>query len=191
MNGEHDSLRLLRVIERQQFRPLSYVLGRSESHLIVPTGTVPATLGTNVDCPANTVRTVRFALLAPVLVASIHFRVTTLAAGALGGVAIYSPDGNTLLINGGGQSLAATGNVAVTLSSAVLLNIGMYRFAYTSSNGNVRFWGVATDANFALFNSGVTQVGVAANASAAGVFPSTLGAITPAALGYPLVKLQS
>jgi hypothetical protein len=142
---------------------------------------------------ANQVRVARLYLPTRITVNSIHFNVATPSAGGLCSVGVYSDDGNTKLIDSGAQSTTAGGLVSATLGAAVTLGPGWYWLAYTSDNATSAITGqAAATAQNNVLNGGTAQVGAAANASSAGVLPSTLGTVTASAVvGVVFAKIQN
>lgn len=147
--------------------------------------------GTSATHVANEVRVWRFFLPMKLTVDSIIYNQATGSASS-SSLGIYSGDGNTKLIQ---ATVRTTGTgIRTTSGLAVTLGPGHYYLAWTISGTTA---GVFTTAEAAtifqtIFRSGTVQTGSAANASAAGVLPTTLGAIT--AVDYtqvPIVKLQN
>lgn len=99
--------------------------------------------------------------------------------GDLWGYGIYSSDGNTKIIDSGAISTAAAG-LKSTAITPVILNPGTYFYAQTSSNINATSPYTATEVATVIpfMNQNRQRVGLAANASVAGVLPATLGAIS-------------
>lgn len=147
---------------------------------------------TGLISSANQVRVARLYLPMRLTVASIHFHISTAFAGGLCSVGVYSDDGTTLLIDSGAKSTTATGVVSTTLAATVTLGPGWYWVAYTCDNATSAISGTPASANpSAVLNAGTGQVGAAANASAAGVLPATLGTVTSSnVVGAVYVKVQ-
>lgn len=140
---------------------------------------------------ANQVRFFRFYISFRLALAFITCEVNTLAAGSTLGVGVYNNDG-TILLASGTASSASTGvkRVAMTPSPVDLLP-DFYYLAWTNT-GNVAqtgLWGNVSTVQDILNDTGVSH-GTAANASAAGVLPATLGALTPSNLSPLLAKLD-
>lgn len=154
----------------------------------VPTSNVSVTVSAN-----NQVRTVAFVPPVDVPVNSIHFNLVTASAGGLCGVGVYSGDGNTKLIDSGAKSTTSTGVQSTTLGATVTLKAGtLYFLAYTADNTTAALTGLVAQLTNAtnVLNTGTVQTGIAANSSASGVLPTTLGTITASNIGLAFVKLQ-
>lgn len=113
-----------------------------------------------------------------------------------GAVALYSIDGNTKIVDSGAQSYA-TSNVTVDADvTNTYVEEGTYWVAYTATetvNCSIDGFAAPTPASSpglpALFNTGNTFVGTAANQSVAGAMPSTLGTITAnTSVVRPIIK---
>lgn len=108
------------------------------------------------------------------------------------GVAIYSANGNSKLVDTG--AVLATGGFQNVAIGAVVLPAGVYWLAWTHDANVATIRAVGAVGYFgAWFNGGQnTKVGTAANSGAAGVCPSSLGAVTPqTALSQILVLLET
>ena len=130
-----------------------------------------------------------------ITISRITGEVTGQVAATFFGVAIYtdSTDGSgAKLVDSGAMLSSANGFIASTITP-VLLNPGMYLFAWNASNNTVTFRVLAAVvATLNLFNDGTAQVFTCANNSAGGVCPATLGALTAAnASGLLLTKFQA
>ncbi len=107
------------------------------------------------------------------------------ATGCLNGaVGIYTLDGNTLLVNSGAQLYDTNDEIHNVDIGNVFVDPGDYWIAYTADDATGSCDAIAlTDLNSTpdvdlIMNTGNTLVGNAANPSAAGVLPATLGTIT-------------
>jgi hypothetical protein len=139
---------------------------------------------------ANNVHVFLFVLPYAITVNKIVYNVSTLSASDKWAFGIYSSNGNTKLIDTGVISPTATGTaISITLGTPVTLPPGEYYFAQTSS-------GTTALSNFQQINQTIVAVmintnrarnGLAANASASGVLPSTLGVISTATLRSPML----
>lgn len=114
----------------------------------------------------------------------------TVDRASLGGVAngsgnsvgfgIYTSDGNTKVCDTGAISTTAWSGAATYTISSCTFGPGLYYFAWTADNTTPTMRKAAAFTNyFSPQNTGSgTRLGTAANASSAGVLPSTLGALT-------------
>jgi hypothetical protein len=141
---------------------------------------------------ANEVWVVKFFLPMSLTVASVHFSINTTSAGSSTAIGVYSADGNTLHVSSGAVSGASGGVKSVTLGSPVTLAAGFYWLAWTATDATVRFSAIQTNLTwYGIMIAGTLQEGKAANASASGVLPATLGAIsTSGQTPVPIAKLQ-
>lgn len=99
-------------------------------------------------------------------------------AGAKGAMAVYDKNGNKLLDTGAVDVTAANTLHAITLSSPVTLTPGLYYMVFTCSDTTCTVGGVVAQVN-GLYTDATFPINVqAANASAAGVMPATLGALS-------------
>lgn len=152
--------------------------------------------GWNGQTPANiaadTVKCNFFDLASEILVTKLAVEVVTLAASQTVGVAIYSADGGTLLLESGALDSSTAGVKTVTLGAPVRLVPGTYIFAYTGTSSTNTLRGINMTANSQNLINGVTvRNGTAANASASSIFPSTTGVITGAAIIPPACLLSA
>lgn len=129
---------------------------------------------------ANTVYVYKILIPVAVTIAKITFRATGVASSHAS-AGIYSADGNTLILDGGAQDTAATAYKVSTFGSPVTLPAGFYFLAVTTDTSTASLFGVVMTATMVnTLNNAQVQVGTATNASAAGVLPATLGALTGA-----------
>ena len=128
---------------------------------------------------ANQVLVYQFVLPFRATIREVITEVTTLVAASLYSCGIYTPDGNTLLINSGTFNGATTG-IKSNVIAAVTLDPDVYLFAQTANTTTTL---VTRSLNLSLpcillTGGAVVRCATAANASAAGVLPATLGALT-------------
>jgi hypothetical protein len=138
------------------------------------------------------VRAVQFVLPYRVVVRRIAVEVTTAgAAGSKVAVGIYSSDGNTKLVDSGALDAASTG-VKTASITAVTLNPGVYWFAQAASDATVqtRTINAVTAATNMLNPNTNKKIGIAANAAAAGVLPSSLGTITGSGINTAIAVFE-
>lgn len=175
-------------VHRTRPAGLLYV-GRYE---IVPR--LPLQTSANVGVNAgDQCRILRFELHKHLLVASVHFQVTTAETGKFAGVAVYSSEATnqTRLLTTGAVSVATTGIKSTTLGSPVQLIPGTYFIAWTSDSTTARLAG-ATISSTGVLQAGTLQLGRGTNSGAAGVPPTDLDALVDISLAeYPLIKLQA
>ena len=117
-------------------------------------------------------------------------------------VGVYNSAGTTLLVSTGALSCAvADQGVLNTDVTNTTLQPGWYILAFTADHASIAVLIDSHNAQesaslwLAIFNATTVHVGIGANASAAGVFPATVGAITGATSGSqsiyrPVIKLQ-
>lgn len=130
---------------------------------------------------SSTFLTVPLILPVKITITKLIFEVTTLSVGSLANFAIYSSDGNTLLMSSGTQSLTTTGVKIITLASPVTIDAGCYLFGLWDDSGGVAEARMFTSiGGYApIVNAFANSWGVATNAYSAG-FPSSTGAISNA-----------
>jgi hypothetical protein len=136
----------------------------------------PATVGTT----ANQLNVIEFYLQTAFTIRTVSCYVDTAVASSTANFGIYSSLG-AKLVDSGAMSTATTGTVTVTLGTAVVLAPGVYYFAQSATSTSVQVAGIAFEsaALVGMLNSrGSVKVGQAANATSAGVMPSTLGTIS-------------
>lgn len=139
---------------------------------------------------ANNVHVFLFVVAYTITINKIVYNVATLSASDKWAFGIYSSDGNTKLIDSGVISPTATNTaLSITLGTPVTLPPGEYYFAQTASGTTAlsSFQQTNTAAVPPMVNKNRNRIGLAANASAAGVLPSTLGAISTATLRSPML----
>lgn len=145
---------------------------------------------TTIAGVANTVYALRFELKDRLTLARAAVEITTAAASSTAGVAVYSADGTTRHAYATFDS-STTGVKSSALSSAVTLDPGFYVYAWTTSNTSVALRAVAQNSNLvAILNTTTVHTGSAANASASGVPPTTLGALSSGTFAMPFVKFE-
>lgn len=125
---------------------------------------------------ANEVRVMQFVLPFRAKVSSVRVTIGTLSVGGKYGVGIYNASKNLVA----SAVIATDSAVSVTQAiTPVTLEPGIYWFAWTMDNAvaatNV-MTGQGTYIN--VMNTTTARYGTAANASAAGVLPATLGVVT-------------
>jgi hypothetical protein len=140
---------------------------------------------------ANQVFVFQFILPHSITINKIVYSVTTLSASDKWGFGIYSSDGLTKLVDSGAVSPTATGTAFSVTIGAVTLPPGTYYFAQTSSGttAQMNFFPSNTAQMFPIFNLNRSRTGLGANASVAGVLPSTIGAISTATIRDPMLVL--
>jgi hypothetical protein len=168
-------------------------VGASGSYNLPPFGLIP---GSNISATvtANQVKAIAYIQRGTITINSVHFFVSTLFSGGLCSVGVYNGAGTSKLIDSGAKSTTSTGIQSTTLGSPVTLTDGtVYILAYTCDNATAAIAGSVTLVSNAgsVMNAGTTTVGTTANASASGVLPSALGAISGTTISVPFVKLQN
>lgn len=150
-------------------------------------GTVTAAL-----TGANTVKAVEFVLPHYCIVRKVVSEVTTTFNGGLYAVGLYNAAKTVLLVDSG-AILTTTAQVnTITLATPVALPPGVYWLAYTGDNTTFVLRGLTTGgtASYNMMTKNAARMGGAANASAAGVLPATLGAITIGPLNAAAVYFE-
>lgn len=137
---------------------------------------------------ADQVRVFRFRLPLEIEVVGLVHEVVTAAGSTHGAIGIYTSDGGTKLLDTGAEDFAANGVKPGAVSGT--LHPGWYWLAWTIDSATPTLRSVAAPANFGVLNTTVVQKGSAANSSAVGVLPATLGAISSQTFDIPLVKIQ-
>lgn len=144
-------------------------------------GYVNATAANNaVVAVGQEVRVYQIVLPKMITVSKVTISVQALVASSTITVGIYSPDGNTKLLDSGTFDGGSTG-VKTNTITPVTLNPGTYFFAQSASTQTtLTVGGVGLQGTLGsiLNNQTVKKVGLAANSATAGVLPSTLGTIT-------------
>lgn len=143
----------------------------------------------------NQTRIMRVLIPGTIIVASVHFQVTTATNPSNIAVAVYSSEasGQTKLIDTGAVSGATTGVKSTTLGAPVTLTPGWYWLTWTCDDSAVRLAGVSLATNLpGVLNGGTLQLGRGTNSSSDGVMPSSLGTPVDITLTeFPFIKLQS
>lgn len=122
---------------------------------------------------------------------SIEFDISTNDGAGFVGFALYSSDGANLIFESGAKSTASSGVQSQPLGSTIEIFPGWYRYAWTSNSTTLRLRAVPiTTQMTSILNSTVAQRGSVAAAGASGVFPASIGAITPLGVAMPFIKLQ-
>lgn len=130
---------------------------------------------------ANGVTCHELTVISEMRITKLAIEVTTLSAGNFAGVAVYSADGGTLLLESGAIDTTTTGAKTATLGTPVVLLPGNYILAWTATSTVPRFRTMSDDAVSAfanMINSVTVRNATAANASASAVFPATTGTLT-------------
>jgi hypothetical protein len=132
---------------------------------------------------ANVVACYRFTLKQNITVSKVTWNVAAgNAAGRHVAFGIYSADGNTKLVDSGAMSAAALGVITAAVSPVTLEAGTVYWFVQTSDSiavtGPAIDEAATTTALLAALSNSYARYGTAANASVAGVLPTTLGTIT-------------
>jgi hypothetical protein len=128
----------------------------------------------------NQVYAYEFVLPFDTIVGNISCELTTAgAAGKKYGIGIYSADRNTKLLETGALAAdAALGAKNTVLSPRVTLLRGVYWLAQTTDDVATQLrLAIAANLQLSALNAVVGRYGTAANAAAAGVLPTTLGAV--------------
>jgi len=148
-----------------------------------PISVVTRTTGASWVAAPNTVYVIQFTMHVSFQVSKFSINVIGNAIGKHAGFGIYSADGNTKYVDSGAMSV---GSIAIVTSSIspVTLSPGTYFWAQTSDGSTAQI-NISTSAgtnDVALMNANASfpRYALAANASAAGVLPATLGALTAA-----------
>ncbi len=153
-----------------------------EGGLFVPHFFVQAAvLNAVIQTVANRVSVCQFVLPFRIKVVNIVVNITTPHAANFCAYAIYTPDGNTVLLESGAISTASAA-VVNTAITAVTLEPGPYFAAWTATQTTAQAAHETTSAVVGFTNENNVRIGRAANASSSSVFPATLGTITAAAI---------
>lgn len=153
----------------------------------IPSGSIMTNAGPAAS--ANDVHVMLFTLPFPITVNKVVYWVISNSAD-LWGFGIYTPDGLTKLIDTGAiATVTGTGAASVTLGSPVTLSAGEYYFAETSSGttSNSAYYNIENTYTVGMQNVNRNRVGLAANASTAGVLPATLGTINTGTQRDPIL----
>lgn len=137
--------------------------------------------GVTISASNNQVCFCKFFLPFQATISKIVIDVTTAQASSHAGIGIYDITGNIKLVDSGAISTAASNTVTTTITT-VTLPPGSYILAWTTDNNTVQCTGSAMG-NLPRLIGGTggaafTGFGTAANASAGGVLPATLGALS-------------
>jgi hypothetical protein len=130
---------------------------------------------------ANEVRFYQFQLLFSITVSRISFNVTGGSNGAKFSFGIYNSAGSSKLIDSGALTVAGTGVQTATITPVTLSAGTNYIYAQTATvAANVNGPSLANMSSNVLpvWNANGTRSGTAANASSAGVLPTTLGSLS-------------
>lgn len=146
----------------------------------------------------NDVRVFRHAFPYACEVDSIQWIADTVSGTGcdFGAVALYSLDGNTKIIDSGAEAYSSNDTVIDADISDTYIEQGTYFVAYTADETvSCTVFSLAEPSPTSspgidsYFNTGSTMIGTAANQSASGAMPSTLGTITPNNnINRPLIK---
>lgn len=112
-------------------------------------------------------------------------------AGTNFGCGVYSADGGTLLLETGAIDVTSTGLKKVTLGTPVLLDAGIYWYAWTADNTATRIRGISLGGQIAsLFSDTNEQMGYRAAGGSEGTLPSSLGSLTYALRSPPFALVK-
>lgn len=140
---------------------------------------------------ANQVSITEFTISFPITINKMVYNVGVTSAGDKWAFGIYTTDGLTKLLDSGVISPTVGGITNLTLGSPVTLAPGTYTFAQTSSGTTATMDFSDTTAIRNYLTKNRQRVGLAANASAAGVLPATLGAISNTQRGTMAVYFEN
>jgi hypothetical protein len=160
---------------------------------LLPCFVRPETVATAIiSGSANQVRGIRVFWPIGCTITKVMIEVVGATASALAAVGIYSSDGGTKWLDSGAIDCGSNGIKSVTLGTPVDVPMGFCCFVATCNDTTTTFRSavmVSTVTN--LENEGTVQRFNAANASAAGVLPSSLGTLTGASFSnLPFSKMQ-
>jgi len=151
--------------------------------LFLPIAAISRGIGSSWSPSANKVNVVQFTIPFGVTFQISKFSINVIAGdiGQFAAFGIYSSDGNTKLFDSGPMSLSI--NTVVTSSvTAASLTSGTYYWAQTGTTNTATLNTTSSlstnDANLMNANAAAPRIAVAANVSAAGNLPATLGALT-------------
>lgn len=154
------------------------VVAETGAYWLLPNN--PPTTLANFNVGANNrLESYRFYLPMRLTVSRVVFHINTASASSNGAAAIYSSDGQTKLVDTGAVDTSTTGTKDTDIAN-VTLAPGFYWLAVTNSTTAVAFQGnqitgsVLANA-IGAWNSTTVHWGNAANSSAAGVMPNTMG----------------
>ena len=137
--------------------------------------------GAVVGSTANQVNVYQFQLLASYTISKVSVRVVTGVAASTMNFGVYSAAGAKLLDSGAISTATSSSNQSVTLGTPVTLPPGVYYYAQscTSTASTVLSLPLGIPASTPnLMNLNAVRVGQAANVTAGGVLPATLGTIS-------------
>lgn len=138
----------------------------------------------SVSTTIDQITVFQFTLNSPWTIRTVACNVVTGAASGSFNFGIYNPAGNKLVDSGSLSGVSSNVIVSNTITP-VTLPAGSYYFAvsaHVTSNTATAYSLNSTVLESVLNNSGTVKVGQAANKTAAGVMPATLGTITTDAL---------
>lgn len=144
-----------------------------------------AVTGGSVSTTINQITAFLFILNNPITITRVSCNVTALAAASSVNLGIYDRAGNRLLDSGAIAS-TSTGKKTIAIT-AITLQPGTYYFAQSVSNTAVQltvFQQNSTILDDLVNQNGLVKIGQAANLTAGGVMPATLGVITADSI-YP------
>jgi hypothetical protein len=122
---------------------------------------------------------------------SVEFDISTTDGSGFVGFALYSADGANLIFESGAKATSSGGVQSQPIGSTIEIFPGWYRYAWTSNSTTLRLRAHAfTTQMTAILNSTVAQRGSVAATGTNGVFPASVGAITPLNVAVPFIKLQ-
>jgi hypothetical protein len=142
---------------------------------LAPNGGLFPESHTSDTVTANRVYAAKCFLPGVMTVNSIGIQITTGgSAGAKANLGVYTPDGNTKLIDSGAIDVASSGFKSASVAGYVLLP-GVYWIVYSFTDTGVHANGPI---NLGYLGGGDTSMfGYATNTTSANVLPSTLGTI--------------
>jgi hypothetical protein len=149
--------------------------------IFLPISAISRGTGSSWEPSDNRVNVVQFTLAVTFQISKISINVIANSIGDFGGFGIYSADGNTLLVDSGPMAL---GSVAVVTSSITSISLapGTYNYAQTGTTTTATLNTTSSvginDANLMNANAAAPRYAIAANASAGGQLPASLGALT-------------
>lgn len=171
-------------VTRRTNRPL-VVATADQGYVIFPFHTHSGAT-TNLISVVDKVRAFQRVLKERLTVRVIQISVITFKPGSRVGVGIYSADKNTLLLESGPIITTSNGKKKVTLSTPVILEPGVYWYAWTANRNDLNVYGAdGVSSMDRLFDDTNPQMGNAANSGSNGVLPATLGTITYASFDIP------
>lgn len=133
---------------------------------------------TNATLSANQVCVCHVNIDRPMSLNAFVFFLNTSSAGKIVGVGLYDLAGNRLAYGTTTLGGPAGAYVCQLTSYPVVFYPGVYFLAWTCDSATPAFRGLTQASIGAMYNLNAARLGTAANASASGVLPTTLGAIT-------------